>query len=175
MKKFEAGKIYCETNKFSGGRDYGSRIYVHSAGKMLVYSHINKDGKMWGFSESKKDRVKIHSYDDSESIHLHIGICGTEFCAKNELPDIVDVYGGSWAVLGKTDLLTVAEGGLGNKVIIQVRLFREGDAIVAYRVKSGGTLVKLSELKNLTDFRLDTFANLRELEGLLRLQNSLKS
>ncbi len=86
MKKFEAGKIYCQANTSGHGGCFGySRIYVHSAGKMLVYSHITVAGKKWSFSESGKDRAKIQSFADSEYVQLPIGVCGEQFRAEYEL------------------------------------------------------------------------------------------
>lgn len=88
MKKFEVGKIYCQVG-YGGKPDAGSKILIKKVSeKFISFVHIAKDGREFTLNESgrKVDIAKIQRWDnETERVHLNIGILGKSYLAKYEL------------------------------------------------------------------------------------------
>ena len=88
MKKFEVGKIYCQFG-YSGKPDLESKILIKKVSeKFISYVHIAKDGHEYTLNESgrKVDIAKIQRWgNETERVHLNIGILGQSYLAKYEL------------------------------------------------------------------------------------------
>ena len=88
MKKFEIGKIYCQVG-YNGKPDKESKILIKKVSeKFISFVHIAQDGHEYTLNESgrKVDIAKIQRWDnETERVHLNIGILGKSYLAKYEL------------------------------------------------------------------------------------------
>ena len=90
MKKFEVGKIYCQLQLGCIDKpDLESKILIKKVSeKFISFVHIAKDGHEYTLNESgrKVDIAKIQRWDnETERVHLNIGILGKSYLAKYEL------------------------------------------------------------------------------------------
>lgn len=87
MKKFEVGKIYCKVG-YGGKPDLNNRILIKKVSeKFISYVHIAKDKHEYTLNDGnrKVDIAKIQRWDDeTERVHLKIGILGETYSAKFE-------------------------------------------------------------------------------------------
>ena len=90
MKKFEVGKIYCQLQLGCIDKpDLERKILIKKVSeKFISFVHIAKDGHEYTLNESgrKVDIAKIQRWDnETERVHLNIGILGKSYLAKYEL------------------------------------------------------------------------------------------